>query len=195
MAGAGTTAARSSFPEMTSEVTLYIGGVHAADQPTVVKTVLGSCVAVCLWDPATGVGGMNHFMLPNGDGGAGVAGPTRFGVHAMDCLIGAIMKLGGDRRRLVAKCFGGGHVLDMGGGTASVAQLNIDFIRAFLQDERLAVQSQDLGGLHARHVRFHTDSGRAFVKRISGPRATTRLLDREQRATEQAPQFGDVTLF
>src|SRR5438132_1489223 len=116
----------------TGEVTIHIGGVYASERPTIIKTLLGSCVAVCLHDPERAVGGMNHFMLPRGDGDDAEAG--RFGVHAMDLLIGAIMKAGGDRRRLVAKVFGGANVLELSGSVVDVPRRNIDFARPFLEE-------------------------------------------------------------
>ncbi len=131
---------------------------------------------------------MNHFLLPDGD-----AGDARFGVHAMDCLIGVLMKLGADRRRFVAKVFGGGHVLD--DAAATVPEQNIAFVRRFLADDGLRVASEDVGGREARLVRFHTDSGRAFVKRVTNDHARGHV--RRQQAVEIArPEiFGDVTLF
>lgn len=183
---------------VAGEVTLYIGDVHAGVGPVVIKTLLGSCIAVCLWDPATTVGGMNHFMLPRGAGHAGPADsgdPGRFGIYAMDCLIGAIQKLGGERRRLVAKVFGGAHVLGIRESADGVPQKNIDFIRAFLRDEGIPVAGQDVGGYHARHVHFHTATGRAFVKRLAGEAAASRVLRREVQTARRVPACGDVTLF
>ena len=174
-------------------VTLYLGGIYASGQPTVVKTLLGSCIAVCLWDPATRVGGMNHFMLPRGDEATGNA--ARFGVHAMDQLITATMKAGGDRRRLVAKVFGAAHVLDVQTRGVGVPGQNIDFIRRFLEDEGMPLLSADVGGHSARQVHFHTETGRVFVKRLVGDSAQARLLDEEARWTLRPPAYGDVTLF
>jgi chemotaxis receptor (MCP) glutamine deamidase CheD len=173
------------------EVTIYIGGVHASAEPALVKTLLGSCIAVCLHDPARGIGGMNHFMLPRGSSNDG--DPARFGVHAMDCLIGAVQKLGGERRRLVAKVFGGAHVLAIRESTTGVPQQNIDFVRAFLREEGLRVLSEDVGGYHPRHVHFHTATGRAFIKRV-GSREHVRVLT-EQTRPAPAPAYGDVVLF
>jgi chemotaxis receptor (MCP) glutamine deamidase CheD len=176
---------------MSDEVRIYIGGVHASDRPVVIKTLLGSCISVCLYDPAARVGGMNHFMLPRGDGPGDDA--LRFGVHAMDCLIGAIMKLGGDRRRLVAKVFGGARVLAMKGPLCDVPQRNIDFVSEFLETDGIPVLSADVGGSHARHVHFHTASGRAFVKRVLGTRALA--IAEEETRVVIPPTYGDVTLF
>jgi chemotaxis receptor (MCP) glutamine deamidase CheD len=181
-------------PSPEKEVTIYIGGVHSANQPEVVKTLLGSCIAVCLYDPTARVGGMNHFMLPNGSGGE-AGNLTRFGVHAMDCLIGAMMKLGGDRRRFMAKIFGGAHVLNVRESVAGVPQQNIAFIRRFLAAEGFPILAEDVGGYHPRHVRFYTDTGRAMVKRVESANARARLLAQEHQRSAVAPKFGDVELF
>ena len=90
----------------------------------------------------------------------------RFGAHAMDSLIGATMKVGGDRRRFVAKVFGGASVLDLEDSVVDVARMNIDFIGEFLAEEGIPVLSSDVGGRYPRQIRFHTATGRAFVKRV-----------------------------
>ena len=174
-----------------AEVVIHIGGVHASDRPVVIKTLLGSCIAVCLHDPLRSVGGMNHFMLPRGQ--ANGVESTRFGVHAMDRLIGATMRLGGDRRRFTAKVFGGAAVLDLKGSTGSVSQENIDFITAFLDAEGIPVLSADVGGTYARRVNFHTGTGRAFVKRV--PDGLSRLVVAERARAAVPVEYGDVTLF
>jgi chemotaxis receptor (MCP) glutamine deamidase CheD len=174
-----------------AEVTIYSGGVHAALQPTVIKTLLGSCIAVCLYDPVRAVGGMNHFLLPRGNGDGDDT--ARFGVHAMDRLIGATMKAGGDRRRFVAKVFGGANVLDVKISVVNVAQRNIDFINTFLEEEGIPVLSKDVGGRYPRHLRFHTETGRAFVKRVR--RLRQRLLADERDAATSSVAYGGVTLF
>jgi chemotaxis receptor (MCP) glutamine deamidase CheD len=175
----------------TGEVTLSIGGVFASGQPMVVKTLLGSCIAVCLHDAARGVGGMNHFMLPRGNGDGDDAG--RFGVHAMDLLIGAIMKAGGDRRRLVAKVFGGANLLDVQGPVVDIPRQNVEFVRTFLEEEGIPIVSTDVGGRHARQVHFHTQAGRAFVKRVRRVRAQVRA--EEQSRAAAAGTYGGITLF
>ncbi|MEK7446735.1 MAG: chemotaxis protein CheD [candidate division NC10 bacterium] len=178
------------------EVTIYIGGVHASAGPAVIKTLLGSCISVCLYDPVRRVGGMNHFMLPRGAGSSGAdADATRFGVHAMDCLIGDMMKLGADRRRLVAKFFGAAHVLNMKESAAGVPQQNIAFIREFLKGEGFPILAEDVGGYHPRHVRFYSHTARAMVKRVDGPHARARLVSQEDHRSAQVQPFGDVTLF
>lgn len=154
-----------SDPAARDEVTLYVGDLHAAARPTVVCTLLGSCIAACLWDPVSRVGGMNHFMLPRAPRPRR-AEPSHFGVHAMELLVAAVVRAGADRRRLRAKLFGGGHVLDLPLGDASVPQQNVAFALEYCRAEGLDLVSLDVGGRVARQVRFQTDTGRAWVRRL-----------------------------
>ena len=179
---------RTPSGTQTGEVTISIGGIHGSAQPTVVRTLLGSCIAVCLWDPTTRIGGMNHFLLPDG-----TSGDPRFGVHAMDRLIGVLMRLGARREHFVAKVFGGAHVLP--DASPSVPEGNIAFVRTFLAEDGLRILTQDVGGTSPRIVRFHTDSGRAFVKRVASAHATAQLERHETRHGGTRPAFGSVTLF
>jgi chemotaxis receptor (MCP) glutamine deamidase CheD len=188
----GTVTAATIVPSL-NEMTIHIGGVHASAEPVIIRTLLGSCIAVCLWDRGRGIGGMNHFLLPSGDSLAG--DPGRFGVHAMDRLIGAMMKLGADRRQLVAKVFGGAHVLDIAESDTGVPQRNIAFIRDFLEHDRIPIAAEDVGGHQPRDVRFYTASNRVRVRRVGAVRAQTRLVRAEQRATVAAPGFGSVELW
>ena len=176
------------------EVTIYIGDVFASRQPAIIKTLLGSCVAVCLWDPETHIGGMNHFLLPRSLNGT-PADPARFGVHAMDLLICEMLKAGADRTRLRAKVFGGAHVLAMAEDEDSVPSQNISFALEFLKRDGFKLTGEDLGGYQPRRVHFHTDSGRAFVQRIASAAAMSRLSATEQQHAVQKPTYGEVTLF
>ena len=145
------------------EVTLHLGDVYGAPEPTVITTLLGSCIAVCLYDPMRTVGGMNHFMLPRGE--AEHAESARYGVPAMRRLIAAVLVLGGARRRLVAKVFGGAHVLDIEESTLGVPQRNIAFVRKFLEAACIPVLAEDVGGYEPRRVHFHTATGRVLIHR------------------------------
>jgi chemotaxis protein CheD len=183
---------------MAGVVTIHIGGVFASREGAAVKTLLGSCIAACLWDPVSQVGGMNHFLLPQPGPGEDDGELSRYGVHAMELLIGRIQRLGGDRRSLQAKLFGGGHVLQMAGTGAGVPEQNIRFIRQFMVSEEIPVLVEDLGGRAARQVIFHTDSGRALVKRLPAaatppPLAAERT--HQQAAGEIVARRGEVTLF
>lgn len=164
---------------------IHIGGVCASAQPAVVRTILGSCIAVCLRDPLLCVGGMNHFMLPAGAAGEAVS--ARYGVHAMELLINECMHAGADRTRLEAKVFGGGHVLRMRETDGNVPQSNIRFALEFLRTERISIVAQDLGGYAAREVYFFTDTGKTLLRRLSATgsegRDAREALEREERAS------------
>ncbi len=180
-----------------AKVTIQIGGIFASREPIVIGTVLGSCIAACLRDPATGIGGMNHFMLPGSPNGDGGGEPGRYGVHAMELLIGNIQKLGGERARLQAKVFGGGHVLQISESNNGVPQLNIRFIQQFLRTEGIPLLAHDLGGHTARHILFDTASGKVRVKRLSDVRVQTPVAEREHQesARRELEPYGDITLF
>jgi chemotaxis protein CheD len=180
------------------EVTIHIGGVHASAAPTLIKTVVGSCIAVCLIDPVACVGGMNHFMLPApAPDREESTDRARFGVHAMDLLVGAVQKLGGQRRRLQAKIFGGGHVLQIPRHAESVPERNIRFINEYMIAEGIPVLSRDLGGYLPRRIHFATDSGKVQVKRLGAQTLRqTRTEEREHMRTLRVlPADGDVVLF
>ena len=180
------------------EVTLHIGDIHVTRDPTMVKTVVGSCIAVCLFDSVSRVGGMNHFMLPSpGHGDDGALDRARFGIHAMDLLIGGMQKLGADRRRLQAKVFGGGHVLMLPQHAESVPERNIRFIEEFMTTEAIPVLSRDLGGYLPRRVHFCTETGKVYVKRLGQQTLRqTRTEEKEHlRTLGRSARAGEVTLF
>lgn len=178
------------------QITIYIGGVVATPEPSTIRTLLGSCIAVCLWDPVLHVGGMNHFMLPVASGSKDDADSTRFGAYAMDVLIGELMmRCKADRRRLVAKVFGGAHVVGMKETENGVPQRNIRFIHQFLKDEGFPLIAEDVGGHSPRLVVFHTGDGRARVKRLPSERAKLHVDQVEATSRTVAPKHGDVTLF
>ena len=155
-----------------------------------ISPVLGSCVAACLYDPEARVGGMNHFLLPDGD--AATQMPRRYGVHAMELLINEIMKQGGDRRRLVGKAFGGAHSPSLGDAGRRVAESNAAFVRRFLQVEGIPLLAERLGGEQPLEVRFETHSGWARVRAL----ARAAFLEPPPTSSTAAPRGeGDVTLF
>jgi chemotaxis protein CheD len=181
------------------DVTVNIGGVFATAEPTVIKTVLGSCIAVCLVDPASRVAGMNHFMLPaSGTPCETPADPGRYGIHAMDLLIGAMQKAGADRRRLVAKVFGGAHVLLAPEQGASIPERNIAFIDAFMRTEGIPVASSDVGGYLPRRIHLHSDTGVVYVKRLGTTALRQARVEERTHLTVmhgQAVRSGGITMF
>ena len=180
------------------EVTLHIGGVYATRAPTVIKTVLGSCIAVCLREPRKQIGGMNHFMLPTRLDRDSDQRSACYGVYAMDLLVNELMKLGAERGRLQAKVFGAAHLLGMGHALHSVAAQNATFILAYLKTEGIPLLSYDLGGGAPRTVHFFTDTGRVLLKQL-GQQRRSRIVLQERRherkvlRTLEGP--ADITLF
>lgn len=141
------------------------GEFFVDNHETPIVTILGSCVAVCLRDPVVQVGGMNHFLLPDGDDSnpAGIAG--RYGVNAMEMLINELVRRGAQRRRLEAKVFGGGQ-LTKNFTSLNVGKRNVDFTKEFLKTRDIRLLSADLLDIYARKVCFLPKSGRALVKKL-----------------------------
>jgi len=139
--------------------------VHDSDD-LLLMTVLGSCVAACLVDRGAGVGGMNHFMLPDG-GSAG-----RYGVYAMELLINEMMKRGARRDRIEAKVFGGGQVM-RNFSTMNVGEQNVQFVDQFLAQERITITSRDVLDIHPRKVCLFPKSARVLVKKLANTQVDT----------------------
>lgn len=180
----------SSRPE--SFKSIIVGEVFASKQPIWITTLLGSCIAACLYDSTSGVGGMNHFMLPRSGNDNRTC--ASFGVHAMEMLINEMMKLGADRRRLKAKIFGGGAVIQADSSKWNVGERNIEFIHKFLKDEGIPIVAHHLGGDCARQVRFHTGTQKALVKPLSKSESSS-VAKREQSSTCSPVQTNQITLF
>lgn len=155
----------------------------------VLTTVLGSCISACIHDPVTGVGGMNHFLLPDGDASGRDA--LRYGVHAMELLINELLKRGGARERFEAKLFGGANVL---AGMSGVGSRNAQFARNFLENEGIRLAGGDTGGVHARRIQYWPTTGRVRQLAIVGD--ARKLLEREVKDARKAPEVSDdVELF
>ncbi len=139
------------------------GEYFVAQESLVIMTVLGSCIAACLWDTRSRVGGMNHFMLPDGDS-ADTSG--RYGSYAMELLINEMMKLGARRETLQAKIFGGAQVMH-NFTTLNVGERNTGFVQNYLATERIPVVSEDVMDIYPRKVVFFPVTGKVMVKRLA----------------------------
>jgi chemotaxis protein CheD len=142
---------------------LHPGKIFAAAEPTAVTTILGSCVAVCLWDPMVATGGVAHFVLPHGSGDQVSA--LRFGSVAVPQLVQRLIDLGCKMGRLRAKLFGGACV--MAAFQSSGGQLghdNAESARVLLAAAGIPVVADDLGGRRGRKLIFQVDDGAAWVK-------------------------------
>lgn len=179
-------------------VKILPGEYYATQGDTLIVTVLGSCVSVCLRDPVRMIGGMNHFLLPNdgSDGSGMVSESARYGVFAMEILINHLVKLGANRRSLEAKVFGGGNVL-RGLATNNVGQRNAEFVLDYLKVENIPILAKDLLDDYPRKVYFFPDSGVVKVRKIKSLHNTT-IIDRESEyriRVRDVPKGGDVDLF
>ena len=188
----------SRFPHEVASI--LPGEFFVSREPMVVYTVLGSCISACIRDPIVGVGGMNHFMLPepkahqSGDHWGGES--TRYGSFAMESLINEILKRGGLKNRLEIKLFGAGKIYD---GNIDVGANNAKWVIEYLKSEGLATVKSDLGDVFPRKVYYFTDSGRVLMKKIASVKNQTihereseyaaKIKQREQQTVE------DVTLF
>lgn len=146
------------------------GEYYVTRDDEMVVTVLGSCVSACIRDPGAGVGGMNHFMLPvdtgsrGGSWDPGASGAsTRYGTHAMQCLIDDVVRYGGSRANLEVKVFGGGRILAHMDG---VGRRNSEFVQAYVEKAGLRMLASDLGGIYPRKVYYLPATGKVFVKRL-----------------------------
>jgi chemotaxis protein CheD len=176
------------------------GEYYVSMNNELITTVLGSCVSACIRDKKTGIGGINHFMLP-GDKltkdnwrSSPVSVAASYGTVAMERLINAILANGGSRGNLEAKLFGGGRVLNI---TTDVGKDNIEFVRKYLKNENIRIVAEDLGGDHPRKILYYPATGRAFVKKLFRLHNET-FYARERKyihELEKQPVKPDVELF
>ena len=159
-------------------------------------TVLGSCVTACIRDRDKGLGGMNHFMLPDASEGGMLSSSARYGAYAMEVLLNHLLKLGARRSSLEAKVFGGGQVLASLTQT-QVGEKNAQFVLDYLRTERIPVVAQDLLDIYPRKVYFFPVNGREMMKKLVRVKNDT-LIEREreyQARLRRDNVQGDVELF
>lgn len=172
------------------------GDYYVTRHDEVLSTVLGSCVSTCMRDPEVGVGGMNHFMLPDDPaGGTGAGASARYGLSAMEQLINALLKRGARREAIETKIVGGGRVLP---GMGDVGRSNVDFVRQFLAAEQMPVVVEDVGLLVARRVRYRPATGQLRVLHL--PMSETRVVVEQEselaaKLRKGAGRPGEVVIF
>ncbi len=147
-------------------VYLHPGQVFASGEAVQVTTVLGSCVSVCLWDPASRVGGMNHYVLPRFVPSDSAS--PRFADVAMRELVDRLLHLGARRATLEAKVFGGACLSPTPGGWGKphLGEQNVSRALAVLEKERIRVGAADTGGGRGRKLMFRTDDGTVWLKAL-----------------------------
>jgi len=159
-------------------------------------TTLGSCVSACIRDVVMGIGGINHFMLPESELSSGNIHSARYGSYAMEVLVNELLKQGASRRNLEAKVFGGANVL-RSITSADVGMRNAEFVREYLANEQISIVAEDLGDTCPRKIIFFPKTGRVLVMRLAT--ALNRAeLDAErlyQESLRSKPVGGDIELF
>jgi chemotaxis protein CheD len=172
-------------------VKILPGEYFVFNEDILIMTTLGSCIAACLWDREAKVGGMNHFMLPEGDGGSG-----RYGSYAMELLINEMMRQGATRATMEAKVFGGGQVIE--GMTMNIGERNTSFVVDYLKTERIPIMAKDVLDIYPRKVCFLPASGKAMVKRLVATNPEALVAQDRAAAREAVPVStagGSVDLF
>ena len=177
-------------------VKILPGGYYVTARNIVLSTVLGSCVSACIRDRNSGIGGMNHFMLPEAGDADPLAASARYGVHAMELLLNELAKSGARRNALEAKVFGGGAVVS-GMTSSHVGGRNAAFVLEFLRIEGIEIAARDLEGVYPRKLQYFPDSGRVLVKKLRETHNDTiEQRERAYRASLKLEEVhGEVELF
>lgn len=181
-------------------ITIKMGGFYVTDKNEVISTTLGSCVAACIRDRVSGIGGMNHFMLPTYSvtesshwENTSVNAATRYGSFAMEYLINSILSKGGKRNNLEFKLFGGCDIL---GSLTSIGPRNIQFIKQYMEAEGYSIAAEKLGGSHPIVLNYHPKTGAAKIKHLDGKKSE--IISTEKRYLhdlEGRNIEGDIELF
>ena len=158
-------------------------GAWVVDSEKPLSTLLGSCVAVCLFDPLMKIGGINHFMLPEmGRNKNSDVDSLLSGSYAMEALLNALLIKGAKKLRLQAQAFGGGTIIDTDGGSLSIGMRNANFAKEWLVREGIPLRSSDFLGPWSRKIVFLPFNGEAFCKRLVTNMANAEVIAREERA-------------
>lgn len=176
--------------DTSREIERQAHAIHAGewmiDNERPIATLLGSCVAVCLFDPVLKMGGMNHFMLPNSRPDGANDDDLLRGDYAMEVLVNALLARGARKQRLVAKAFGGGNIV--ASIRVPIGQRNIQFARDWLEREDIPLLASDFGGPWSRKVLFQPADGTAWCKRVLSGLPSASHLAREESAYQQRIQ-------
>jgi len=188
------------------KLVVHPGGQATSAEPVLISTLLGSCIAVCLYDPINKVAGMNHFLLASKryakEMPVSITEAGRYGIHAMELLINDLLKLGAERKNFRAKVFGGGSVIETNSNDnfMCVGEVNSRFIKDFLSLEKIKVESMDVGGVQGRVIKFRTDNYTVY-RRLIKTTAVEKLETNEYKywkneiKDEKKTEGGSVFLF
>ncbi len=161
-------------------ITIYAGEYYVSNKKEIISTVVGSCIAVCLFDKIKDIGGMNHFMLPysSKENHISATASNRYGVTSIKNLLKGMEKLGASRENIQAKIFGGGSVLTTGNNNSkTVGDLNIEFARKYLRENNIKILNEDVGDFIGRNITYLSSTTKVFVKKI--PMGDISYLEKE----------------
>jgi chemotaxis protein CheD len=175
-------------------ITINPGEFYVSNEKVVITTLLGSCVAACLYDPYNKIAGMNHFLLSSIHYARNIPVCTtdagRYGIHSMELLINEMWNRGAKRGNLKAKAFGGGSVLKTSDAFINnyftVGEVNMRFIKEFLQNENIPLVSSDLGGVVGRVINFYSEDFSVYVRKMASTGA--KLVKREEQYWKKSIQ-------
>jgi chemotaxis protein CheD len=180
-------------------VTLAPGEFYASKEAVTISTLLGSCVAACLYDPVNRVVGMNHFLLSNRRYARNMpmyeTEAGRYGIHAMELLINEMLRAGAVRRHLKAKAFGGATILPHTGNVGNffcVGEVNCRFIREFLANDNIPLMAEDLGGERGMVVHFSNGDYAVYMRKIGGTHSE-RVARRDMHCWLKAIEIQEQT--
>lgn len=175
------------------------GEYYVTDKQEMITTVLGSCISVCIYEQRTGLGAMNHFMLPSSNGNNDaddlMSESFRYGDVAMERMINDLLKNGADKDKIVFKAFGGGQIIKQ---MTSVGERNIKFLHKFMVMEGYKLSAVDLGGPHPRKVNFFPKTGKVMVKKLQHMHNDTiAIRETQYKSKIDTPtiEAGDIDLF
>jgi chemotaxis protein CheD len=173
----------------SSRINIIQGEYHVSDDPNlVISTLLGSCIATCIYDPVARVGGMNHFLLPGEAGPHQNAHAARYGVHLMELLINGLLKIGGVRNRFEAKIFGGANTVK---GLGNIGTDNVKFAQDFLAAENIVCTGGSVGGDQGRRLQFFPTTGKAKQMLV----VSVQPAQPPARRVDVLDQSGELDLF
>lgn len=182
------------------QVTVLPGDFYVTDKKNeVITTVLGSCISACVRDTVTGIGGLNHFLLPRdkSEKGTSLDGAMRYGDYAMNTLIGKLIRMGVARERMEVKIFGGANLFKVS-SQKTVGDSNQAFILDFLKNEGLDLAVSNIGGNHGRRIYYHPATGKVKMQFLNNAHVDD-IIKQETKLSKTVDttydKGGDIELF
>ncbi|PKL15546.1 MAG: chemotaxis protein CheD [Spirochaetae bacterium HGW-Spirochaetae-5] len=163
---------------------IHIGEYYTSKTPAIISTILGPCVAVCLYDKTKKIGGMNHILMPGDAPDRDNIIDSRYGINAMEILINQMMKLGANRYKLTAKVFGGAAILSSISGESNMGIRNVESVIEFLEIEKIPIINYNFGGFDSRRIYYHSDTDEVLIKRIKSREVLTENSEAKERRQE-----------